>query len=316
MRKLLAIAFVALPLAPVGGPGRPVVATAADESSPAAGPGWIAWTRGSTPASVIVLDLGAVELRDASGRTRRVSAAGVLSAAGGGDAHTLAIQEVRGGASDLKLVDVATGRLRDPPRGVNTRDWEWRGEVFGRWLLLGRIDFGRRVYRVVLHDLRTGRERVLAAVSGHGAYAEPGQLNGRFAVWAACPDNACSLYRLRIGERRPVRVPAPLYGAAAYAPSVTRTGGVYYAQGLLGCGRQVRIMRFAPGRAPRVVASLPPGYDLRFTTAVDGPRGTRILYDRVSCATKRSDIYEVDDPPLARPPAVSPPSRVIAAPVR
>jgi hypothetical protein len=299
MRMTLAIPLVALALAP--GAGQPVVATAADESSPSAAPGWIAWTRGSTPAPVIVLDLGAVELRDASGRTRRVSAPGVLSAAGGGDAHTLAIQEVRGGASDLKLVDVATGRLRDPPPGVNTRDWEWRGEVFGRWLLLGRIDFGRRVYRVVLHDLRTGRERVLAAVSGHGAYAEPGQLNGRYAVWAACPDNACSLYRLRIGERRPVRVPAPLYGAAAYAASVTRTGVVYYAQGLLGCGRQVRIMRFAPGRAPRVVAALPPGYDLRFTW-VDG---ARILYDRVRCATRRSDIY-----------AVSPPSIGIARPVR
>src|SRR5690349_5803027 len=131
MRMTFAIPLVALALAP--GASQPVVATAADESSPSAGPGWVAWTRGSTPAPVIVLDLGAVELHDASGRTRRVSAPGVLSAAGGGDAHTLAIQEVRGGASDLKLVDVATGRLREPPRGVNTRDWEWRGEVFGRW---------------------------------------------------------------------------------------------------------------------------------------------------------------------------------------
>ena len=299
MWKLFAIALLALPLAP--GPGRPVIATAVDESSPSAGPGWIAWTRGSTPAPVIVLKLGEVELRDASGRTRRVGPPGVLGAAGGGDAHTLAIQQVRGGASDLKLVDVATGRLREPPPGVNTRDWEWRGEVFGRWLLLGRIDFGRPVYRVILHDLESGRERVLAAVSGHGAYAEPGQLNGRYAVWAACPDNACTLYRLPIGDRRPLRVPGPLYGAAAYAPSVTRTGVVYYAQGLLGCGRQVRIMRFAPGRTPRVVATLAPGYDLRFTYAA----GTRILYDRVRCSTGRSDIY-----------AVSPPSTGITAPVR
>ena len=304
MRKLLAIALIALPLAPGGGsgPGRSVVATSADESSPSAGPSWIAWTRGSTPAPVIVLKLGTVELRDATGgRTRRVTPPGVLAAAGGGDARTLAIQEVRGGASDLKLVDVATGRLRDPPRGVNTRQWEWRGDVFGRWLLLGRIDFGRSEYRVVLHDLASGRERTLADVSGHGAYAEPGQLNGRYAVWAACPDNACTLYRLRLGDRRPLRVPAPLYGAAAYAPSVTRTGVVYYAQGLLGCGRQVRIMRFAPGRSPRAIAALPPGYDLRFTWA----DGRRILYDRVRCATGRSDVY-----------AVSPPSTVMAAPVR
>src|SRR5438128_10397063 len=98
MRRLLAIALLALPLGHAQA-GRPVVATGADESSPAAGRGWIAWTRGSTPAPVIVLALGAVELRDASGRTRRVSPPGILSAAGGGDASTLAIQEVRGGAS-------------------------------------------------------------------------------------------------------------------------------------------------------------------------------------------------------------------------
>jgi hypothetical protein len=54
-------------------------------------------------------------------------------------------------------------------------------------------------------------------------------------------------------------------------------------------------MRFAPGSPSRVVANLAPGYDLRFTTAVDGPDATRILYDRVRCATKRSDIYAIDD---------------------
>jgi hypothetical protein len=37
-------------------------------------------------------------------------------------------------------------------------------------------------------------------------------------------------------------------------------------------------MRFAPGSPSRVVAELPPGYDLRFTTAVDRPDATRILY--------------------------------------
>jgi hypothetical protein len=198
---------------------------------------------------------------------------------------------------------------------VNTREWEWRGEISGRWLVFGRVDFAGPTYRVVLHDLATGRERVLASVSGHGAYAEPGQLNGRFAVWASCPDNACALYRLQIGRRRPTRIASRIYGSADYAASVTRTGVVYYAEGRLGCGRQVRIMRSAPGRPPRVVAALPAGYDLRFTVALDAPRETRILYDRVSCSTKRSDIYEVDDR-LATPPAVSPPSIGITAPVR
>jgi hypothetical protein len=315
MRRLLAIALLAVPVGASSPHERPVVATSADESSPAAGPGWIAWTRGSTPGPVIVLSLGRVELQRGSGRPVAVGPRGVLGAVGGGDARTLVVQQVLDGSSDLAFVDIATGAVRQPPRGVNTRAWEWRGEISGRWLVLGRVDFGGPTYRVVLHDLATGRERVLAAVSGHGAYAEPGQLNGRFAVWASCPDNACTLYRLRIGDRRPVRVVSRFYGGAVYAASVTRAGVVYYAEGRLGCGRQVRIMRSAPGRPPRVVAALPPGFDLRFTTAVDGRAGTRILYDRVRCATKRFDIYEVDDR-LATPPAVSPPSRGIATPVR
>jgi hypothetical protein len=296
---------------------RAVVATPADESSPAAGPGWTAWTRGSTPGPVIVLALGRVMVGRAGGeRARAVGPPGVLSAAGGGDARMLAIQQVRGGRSDLKLYDLASGKLRDPPPGVNTHEWEWRGEIYGRWLLFGRVDFGRSLYRVVLRDLVTGKERVLAAVSGHGAYAEPGQLSGRFAVWASCPDNACSLYRLRIGDRVPTRVAAKIYGRADYAVSVTRRGVVYYAEGGLGCGRQVRIMVASPGREPRTVAALPPGYDLRFTTAVDAGRATRILYDRVRCSTKRSDIYEVVDRRLATPPAVSPPSIGMTTPVR
>ena len=302
---------------PERAPARPVVATAADESSPAGGRGWIAWTRGSTPGPVIVLALGRVLVRRTGSRaTEEVGPPGVVGASGGGDARTLAIQQVRRGRSDLKLYDLGTRALRDPPRGVNTRQWEWRGEIYGRWLLFGRVDFGLGLYRVVLHDLATGDERVIAAVSGHGAYAEPGQLNGRIAVWAACPDNACTIYRLRIGDRVPVRVAAKLYGRADYAASVTRRGVVYYAEGGLGCGRQVRIMVAAPGRAPRTLVALPPGYDLRFTTALDEGRGTRILYDRVRCSTRRSDVYEVDDPPLARPPAVSPPSIGITAPVR
>ena len=295
MRKLLAVALLAASVGAAPAQEHPVVATSADESSPAAGPSWIAWTRGSTPGPVIVLSLGRVELKRGSRRPVAVGPRGVLSAVGGGDARTVVVQQVRGGSSDLAFVDVATGAVREPPRGVNTRAWEWRGEISGRWLVFGRVDFGRPTYRVVLHDLATGRERVLASVSGHGAYAEPGQLNGRFVVWASCPDNACTLYRLRVGDGRPLRVAARLYGGAVYAASVTRAGIVYYAESRLGCGRQVHIMRSAPGRTPRLVAALPPGYDLRFSTAINGPSGTRILFDRMRCATKRFDIYEVVD---------------------
>jgi hypothetical protein len=70
---------------------------------------------------------------------------------------------------------------------------------------------GTDTYQIVLADLATGRERTLDSVRGHGAYAEPGQLDGRYAFWAGCPDNFCTVYRYDVvkGTRlRPGRLPA------------------------------------------------------------------------------------------------------------
>jgi hypothetical protein len=237
---------------------------------------------------VIVMKLGAVFLRQGSGKPVRISPRGVLAASGGMDKNTLVVQVVRNNQSDLLLYDLKTRRFREPPHGVNTRAWEWRGSISGRRLLFGRFN-GVNAYDVVLADLSTGRERILDSVRGHGAYAEPGQVNGRYAVWDGCPDNFCTVHRYDIRNGSLLRVPGD-YRHVAYAPSVAASGDVYYGYAPYaprGCGSAVQLRRFRPGAGSRVLQTLADGYDFRFTST----DRRRVLFDRVRCSHGNFDIF-------------------------
>jgi len=172
---------------------------------------------------------------------------------------------------------------------VNTRLWEWWGSISGRWLLFGR--WGLQRYDVVLSDLGTGRERILDSVRGHAPYAEPGQVDGRYAVWARCPDNLCSIYRYDIRTGLRIRISSP-YGEVVYAPSVAANGDVYYGQGPGPCGSQVRFMRFRNGKET-VVLRLRTGYDFRFSSVARTAGRTRVLLDGGRCG-RGFDVFEVD----------------------
>ncbi len=86
-----------------------LVATKADETSPAAAGGYFAWTVGSKDGPVIVMKLGRVYVRHGSGPAYPVTPSDVLAASGGMDGRTLVVQLVRSGESDLALVDLRTG---------------------------------------------------------------------------------------------------------------------------------------------------------------------------------------------------------------
>jgi hypothetical protein len=204
------------------------------------------------------------------------------------DARTLVVQVVRNRQADLLLFDLRTRRFHEPPRGGNTRAWEWHGSISGRSLLFGRFN-GVNGYDIVLTDLRTGREHILDSVRGHGAYAEPGQVNAGYAVWAGCPDNFCTVYRYNIRTRAVIRVPGD-YKHVQYRSAVSANGDVYYGRGLYSCGGQVKLMRYRPGEPPIVLTTLPRGYDFRFMNT----DGRRVLYDRGRCSGGGSDIYSVE----------------------
>jgi hypothetical protein len=266
-------------LAPV-----PVVATGADESSPSTNGTDLAWTKGSAKSPVVKLRLGTVYLNG-----KAITGPGVRAASGGMDRQTLVVSLVRDNQADLVLYDVTRHTYSEPPEGVNTRDWEWRGAVSGRWLLFGRVSVAGNgsAYDIALADLATGETRVLDRVDTHAAYAEPGQIEGRYAVWSRCSENLCVVYRYDVLTRKRVRVDGD-YRQAAVAPSVTPKGVVYYAKGRYTCGA-VHIVRWQAGHGRTTVATLPSGYDLRFTDT----DGKMVFFDRVRCPDRGWDVYRV-----------------------
>ncbi len=287
---LLVLALLGSPLT-----AHPVLSSPASETEPFASGNRLVWTQARREFPLIHLSLGDVWLRVDGRRPMRLNRSGTLAASGGISGGTAVLQVTDRGNSDLRLVDLATGHSRTP-RGLDTRLYEWRGTLSGQQLLFGRIDFGGHVFQIVLRDLRTGKERVLDSAHGHGAYAEPGQIAGHYAVWSACPDNFCSILRYDLRTGRAVRAPMPeAYSHTVYAPAVTAGGTVYYARGNLACGSGVTLMRWRPGSAPSILLRLPTGADLRFTSAHRRAGRTRLLFDRVDCTRKRWDVYAVDD---------------------
>jgi hypothetical protein len=291
--KLAAVALASTALLVGTARERPLLTGAAQETAPAAAGGWLAWTQGPTTPPSPYIPSGAVLLRRPDGRVRRIEPTGTVTGSGGLDRTTLVLQVVRGGASDVARVDLASGRLTRFGPGIDTRRWEWRPTISGHRLLFGRIDFETGAYEVVLADLRTGRTAVLARVAGHGAYAAPGQVNGDWAVWSTCPDNVCRVVRLRISTHRTVAAPPPHgYRNWQVAPSVARNGDVYYGVSY-GC-TSFRLVRWH-GAAVTPVVRLPRGVAIGSTFVDDTAGGrARVLYDRVRCGRhERSDVYEV-----------------------
>lgn len=229
-----------------------------------------------------------------TGRTRKVNPSGTYAATGGLDGSRLVLQLIRGGLSDIALVELPGRRLRLLAPSIDSRLWEWRPSISGRWLLFGRIDYGSSTYRILLADLRTRRVVELDSVTGHGAYAAPGQVNGNFAVWTSCPANVCNVYRYDIARRRTLELQDPeRYRHWQFGPSVTRDGTVYFGRALLGCSK-VSLMRFRDGRVTTLLR-LREGAAFQYSYAFDRGGGhADVYFDRVGCKRSAlSDVYRI-----------------------
>jgi hypothetical protein len=291
-RAGLAAAFV-LASTTAGAAGGPVpvplLRTAADEESPAAGGRYLAWTQNSTRERRHF----DVYARSGRGRPWRVNPPGAQAKTGGIDAATLVYEEIRRGQSDLRLYDVAHRKRMRAPAGVNTAKPETSPSLFGRWLLFSRIDYAKGVYRILLRNLRSGAQTQLDVLGGHNPFAAAGQVNGRYVVWTACPDGACNVYRYDILSRRRLLIPnKDASQHAQYGPSVTRDGTVYYGRSGFNCGSGARLMRYSRGSASTVF-TFPSRQDFATSYADDTGRRTEVLFDRARCAGARFDIYEI-----------------------
>jgi len=266
----------------------PVVGGSGDNSGPVAAGAWFAWMHSATPNPLPPASHTDVLVRHDGGRPWQANPRGTYAQTGGIAGRTLVLQLIRGGTSKLAEVDLRTRRLTPVPIETGTSTWLWRPSLSGAWLLYGRIDYATGTYSIVLVNRATGTRRTIDAVDGHAAYAAPGQVNGRYAVWIRCPDNHCRAYRYDIRTGR--RSAMPLLGGYAYSqfgPSVTRDGIVYYGN-MRECG-DVRLVRWRHGSV-KTILRFPPHTAFVYSYAEDGPDPT-IYYDRVGCG--RDDLSSV-----------------------
>jgi hypothetical protein len=275
-------------------PQMKVRATRAYEKNPAATRGALAW--GQAPRSRP--NAFAVFARR-GGQRFHVSRPGRLAGvwAGAWNAGKLVYSELSGGASNLWFFNPATRRRARPPQGVNTSLSENGASRSGRWLLFRRTNFGTSTERIILFNLATHRQRLLAKTVGR-RYAQPGTVAGDYATFFRCPGpRTCRGFRHHIPSNTTIAVPNP-FRASQFAVSVTRNGAVYLAESSnVFCGAGRRLVRYFGG-GRRVLLVFGPRQDPALTSPVVNPNGsTAVFYDRFNCRTDASDLYKVVIPP-------------------
>jgi hypothetical protein len=243
------------------------------------------------------------------------------ASADGIDVPWVAYTVIRGLQKDIRLYNIDTKARSAPPDGVNTAGfWEGSATLSGDWLLFKRWfvvhpedDPVVTDQWIILRSRSSQDERILdqvgPEVDSYGL-VEAGQVAGDFAVWHACGDGPCSVFRHTISTAETVRLPLPTETTRRqqYAPSVTPAGVVYAirSQRHRGCGKLgIRLVRyFAPGdpSTGKVIAARRPGTTASRTFAVAGTSGAGVFLDRQSpCKAAPgkfipSDLTRVVDP--------------------
>jgi hypothetical protein len=280
------------PLAQIG-----VRTTRAYEAFPSAGPmhfAWAQWPRRNGR-------FWALYIRRTGESRVRVNPLRTDGYSGGFEGKRFVYQQTRGRGerrtSDLKIFNLARKTRRNPPAGVNTRQWEWHPTISGSWLLFGRRSWAARADFVILRSLVTGRSIVLDRLRwSRRGFAEPGQINGRYAVWYRCAPR-CNVFRYDIATRAKSMIPNPSR-RHQYDPSVTDDGTVYFVTSGNGCGLSVRLERRPPAGPTKTLTSLRPGWDSSHTFALETSNGTTdFFFERVQCRTPAAqDVLKVIDP--------------------
>lgn len=225
-----------------------------------------------------------VKQRGAGDRVR-VNARGTEGSLGAIDGRRLVFQQFRGsvddGSSSIKIANLATGKKRTP-REVNSRHWDFWPALDGRWMLHGRTNADKGTTKVLLTNLRTGKTRTLER-SRASTYLQPGQINGKYAVWMKWKSGGKGkIFIHNLETRRTKRLPDG--GKWNWGPSVSRRGVVYFARSGRNCGSDVRILRWKKGRGTKRLIALPNGVDTGDSYVARNADGdTEVYYTRVVC---------------------------------
>jgi Tol biopolymer transport system component len=270
--------------------------TARREIAPAATRGVLAWSQNSRGARSHY-NLYVKRHRHAATRVNR---RGTQALTGDFDGSTLAyFQWSRHRRADISFLNIRTGRRR-APAGVNTRrNSEVQPSKDGRWLMFNRTRPGGS-QRIILHNLASGRQRLLVTGNGGRRWAQAGEVGGSFLTYVKCHNPSyCNVFRYNIATRAVRRVPNPRH-RALYAASVTGDGTVYYAIGSeIACPRDAGLWKLTPHGRKVKLATLGPRFDIASTSPVVMPNGSvEVFFDaygarRASCGARSADIYKV-----------------------
>ena len=269
----------------------PVLKTRKFEEYPAAAPGYLAWSQSSSrqrPFNLFV--------RPTGGTRFRVNPAGTQGFMGSIDGTTLAYNQATP-FGDVKFFDLAIRIHSDPPPGVNTAAHESGISLSGSWLLFRRSAKAFGTFQeIILFNLTTGEQRILATGDGRRKYAQPGTVAGDFVTWLKCRNpGRCGVFRYHIPTAATVSVPNPR-ARAQYAAAVTADGSVYFAESTnINCGQDVGIWRYTSTGGRKRLARLPGGRDAAKMSPLVEAGKVRLFFDVFDCrqSNRPSDIFKV-----------------------
>jgi hypothetical protein len=277
----------------------PVLTGPSDQITPAAAGSTFSWSRNGSA------DTGPYNeyVKAGSAPMVQVNGRNTQGYGGGISGSTLVYQRVYRNQSDIRLYDMASGKLLATPAGWNTASWEWSPTISGSKVLFGRETYipSSRSWReqIILGDLGTGQQALVATATATFDTKLPGQVNGNYAVWTACTTaTSCHVEEYDIATHTKTAIAAPS-AVFNYAASVSSTGTVYFASSGNGCGGSVTLGKYPLGGPASVLVAFPNGIDLT-SSYVDDTSGTpTIYYSKSTCNTNGSlthgDVYKVVD---------------------
>lgn len=210
---------------------------------------------------------------------------------------------------DFRFFDAVTLNRSNAPRGVNSRFIESRPSLSGDHLLFTRTNANKVRFRaawtkVVLFDLVTETETVLATLPTRSSYLVSDQVKGDWATYESCdfdPSKGffdCNVFRYQISTEDLVELPNP--GLQQYAGALSSDGTVFLTRtrerDRWVCGNRARIVRVPVAGETTVIATLPLGRDALTSFALDESDGSTTLFiDRLRCRNGASGIYRIAD---------------------
>ena len=272
----------------------PVVNTANFEYAPSGGGGYVTYASNSEAHprhyNTYLLPDGGTPIR--------INEEGTGGATAGIDGDTVVYEQ----DGDLMLYDIPSATRSAVPAGINTDMVEGDPSMSGEWLLFGRYDFSlRRVPSwVILHNLTTGEDRILAHGPGYSMFAE--QVNGLFVAYT----DGVHEFRYDIAADTTTEVPGTddgKYGAG----SIESDGTLYAVWGPFGCGGGYEIRRFDTDSTLTTIYVYPQRRQVAWKTfAVETDAGaTNVLFDSLNCRTFTSNIFRLDDADTATGPSTA-----------